>query len=172
MSFLLRTIYKLKLQTQWICLHWSLPKSPIQKINHKWVLCPVNLRSSRWLIYWIWVKLLLADCQCHVMICCNMLIISSRKLCFAFVEILNTICSLSPYCLIPGGTLIHISHDPHCVDTYNGPLLTQVQHTKHSATHTYWPGLTYFASDAKSAPMWSYKGGLSHLMSYQSATWC
>ena len=42
--------------------------------------------------------------------------------------------SLPPHCLTPGGTLTHISHDPYCADTYNGPLLTQVQHTKQNAT--------------------------------------
>ena len=28
----------------------------------------------------------------------------------------------------------YISHDPHCADTYSGPLLTQAHHTKQSAT--------------------------------------
>ena len=51
------------------------------------------------------------------------------------------LCSLPPYCLTPGGTLTHISHDPHCVGTNSGPLLTQVQHTKYSATDLVWPTL-------------------------------
>ena len=44
----------------------------------------------------------------------------------ALVHNLLILCSLPPYCLTPGGTLIHISHDPHCADTYSRPLLTQV----------------------------------------------